>query len=89
MSTGRWNLFTASGELLGTYTGATPAEAIRAMYADKFDVSDIDGDDPEGAMVFDRLVRLWGGRASCTGSIPAMSAVTEEPCPATEREGAS
>ena len=87
---GRYQLWTHGGELLGTYEGATPAEAIRAMYADKLECDARDPGDT-GAEVFDLLVRLWGGRAVCTGSIPAMAAVTceSDTVPHTEREGAS
>ena len=68
--TGRWNLFTASGELLGTYPGASPAEAIRAMYETHPGLdSMLNGE-------LDTLVKLWGGRAVCTGSERAMPAVT-------------
>ena len=86
MRTARWDLFAHSGELLGTYEGATPAEAIRAMYRHQLGLDGVFG---MSETAEDSLVRLWGGRASCRGSIPAMAAVTEEPCPATEREGAS
>lgn len=70
--TGRWELLTASGQPLGTFPGATPAEAIRAMYETH----------PAFALVewlsseLDALVKLWGGRATCRGSERAMPAVT-------------
>ena len=79
MNTRPWKLYTHSGELLGTFQGMCPADAIREMYANRRDLNLLSSE-------LDVLVSLWGGRAVCTGSERAMPAVhvpTVEVQPAT------
>ena len=96
MSTGRWRLVRADGAELGVFEGASPGEAIHAMFRDMLAWATFGGG-PLDAATLDtlasRLVPFWSGRAICIGSVPAMPAVTVpevvvpslDGCPDTER----
>jgi hypothetical protein len=63
-----WKLITSDGRDLGTFEGASPREAIRAMLTAISEQSYVDDDTT--AQFIERLVAVWGGRVVGLGSVP-------------------